>query len=282
MLCTGALLRQASASLHPHALNNTSPKGNHQHIKSHGHKNFESALRTYDKDLFLAALDLIEKLKVEIKGFYHVSTTVGHWNEVLEEHLMVLDGKRFATNLFSPRTKNNAGMKLSTGWSSVLEIADSVEINFDASSTEIGASAATEQAKQIESDAYKNMTTMLSDLHVRGGPDKIHVKPYQDAHKPTTLRGGALTDSQRKDFKEFGVVLGEINSINELHSYCKSRTTNKKSSYVFLMHNQETSCTSHFMEHVKASVSVREIMYLMYDVVVLFQHMCAVHSWSES
>ena len=164
--------------------NSYGKKTNNQHVKSHGHKNFESAVRTYDKDLFNAALNLIDELKIDIRGFYHVSTTVGHWNEVLEEHLMLLDGKRFASSLFSSKASDRnsklksdptrTGMKLSTGWSSVLEIVESVQVNFVATA---GLHPTREQ-QQVEAEAYLNMTKMLSNLHIRGGVEKINVKPY--------------------------------------------------------------------------------------------------------
>jgi hypothetical protein len=258
-----------------HVSNVTATRGNHQHVKSHAHKTFENAVRTYDKDILHSALNLIDTMKIEIKGFYHVATTVGHWNEVLEEHLMVMDGKRFATNLFSTKAsadpahkqqKNSIGMKLSTGWSSVLEIADSIELNFDAA-TDPDVPTHPPDGSPLESIAYQNMTTMLTSLHLRGGSEKVHVKPYSAAVLPSHTTSGANlrksskstpttvgASKQSSDRRELATVLGEINSINELYAYCKSRVTAQKQSYVFLMHNQETNCTSDFMRHISAEV----------------------------
>jgi hypothetical protein len=200
---------------------------------------------------------------------------VGHWNEVLEEHLMVMDGKRFATNLFSTKASadpahkqqmNSIGMKLSTGWSSVLEVADSIELNFDAA-TDPDVPTHAPDGSPLESIAYQNMTTMLTSLHLRGGSEKVHVKPYSAAVLPSHTTSGANlrksskstpttvgASKQSSDRRELATVLGEINSINELHSYCKSRVSAEKQSYVFLMHNQETNCTSDFMRHISAEV----------------------------
>jgi hypothetical protein len=273
-----------------HVSNVTATRANHQHVKSHAHKTFENAVRTYDKDILHSALNLIDTMKIEIKGFYHVATTVGHWNEVLEEHLIVMDGKRFATNLFSTKTvadpthkqqKNSIGMKLSTGWSSVLEIADSIELNFDAATDPDVPKHATD-GSPLESIAYQNMTTMLTSLHLRGGSEKVHVKPYSTAVLPPhTISGANLRKSsksipsaasapkQSSDRRELATVLGEINSINELHAYCKSRVTAQKLSYVFLMHNQETNCTSDFMRHISAEVlSCSDIEWLLDGTIV--------------
>jgi hypothetical protein len=258
-----------------HVSNVTATRANHQHVKSHAHKTFENAVRTYDKDILHSALNLIDTMKIEIKGFYHVATTVGHWNEVLEEHLMVMDGKRFATNLFSTKAsadpthkqqKNSIGMKLSTGWSSVLEIADSIELNFDAA-TDPDVPTHAPDGSPLESIAYQNMTTMLTSLHLRGGSEKVHVKPYSAAVLPSHTTSGANlrksskstpttvgASKQSSDRGELATVLGEINSINELRTYCKSRVSAQKQSYVFLMHNQETNCTSDFMRHISAEV----------------------------
>jgi hypothetical protein len=269
------VLVTASGSIGAHGSNQTAFKANHQHVRSHGHKNFETSVRTYDRDLFHASLNLIDTLKVEIKGFYHVSTTVGHWNEVLEEHLMLMDGKRFSTNLFASKIaedrmnkkKHDIGMKLSTGWSSVLEIADSIELNFDAAADPAVPEKGPNGAPQ-ESAAYRNLTTMLSSLHLRGGAEKIHVKPYSAAStilppwkEPTgkssigsllrTSKPAAPTEAERR---ELVTVLGEVNSVNELHAYCKTRRAAQKDSFVFLMHNQETNCTSHFMKHIAVEV----------------------------
>lgn len=248
---------------------NFTSKANRPAPKSgHGYKNFEFAVRTYDKEIFQASLNAMDRNKIEVKGFYHVSTTVGHWIEVLEEHLMVMDGKRFASSLFTSKvvdaTKlSNIGMKLSTGWSSVLEIADSVEINFDAASAHSNESSAEQTA------AYTSMTTMISNLHVRNGLEKIHVKPYADVHAedipsvpPSHLRRTTAHKTKRRKVApaslqerlQLGAVLGEVNSINDLHAYCKARHAEQKRSYVFLMHNQETNCTNDLMKHLTAQV----------------------------
>ncbi|KAJ1444073.1 hypothetical protein B484DRAFT_389079, partial [Ochromonadaceae sp. CCMP2298] len=62
---------------------------NHQHVRSHAHKSLEAAIRTYDRDILQSALALMDSRSIEIRGFYHVSTVLPHWQEVLEEHLMV-------------------------------------------------------------------------------------------------------------------------------------------------------------------------------------------------
>ena len=245
-------------------------KGNRPQAKAgHGYKNFEFAVRTYDKEIFQASMNVLERNNIEVKGFYHVSTTVGHWIEVLEEHLMVMDGKRFASSLFTSKmvdaTKlTSLGMKLSTGWSSVLEIADSVEINFDAASSHSNDSSTEHTA------AYTAMTTMISNLHVRNGLEKIHVKPYADVHAEEDTPKEKGKEKSKKSAKgkatrkvapatlqerlQLGAVLGEVNSINDMHAYCFARQNEKKHSYVFLMHNQETNCTNDLMKHLKAQV----------------------------
>jgi hypothetical protein len=241
---------------------------NHKSIHPKSHKNFEHAIRTYDKEIFHSAIEAADKSKIEVRGFYHVSTTVGHWIEVLEEHLMMMDGKRFASSLFITKlaesTKlSNLGMKLSTGWSSVLEIVDFVEINFDAASSFSNVSSAEQTA------AYTSLTTMISNLHLRNGLEKVVVKPYADVHADeaspvhksssssssrTKSRARKVAPATLAERLELGSVLGEINSINDLHAYCTARHEKKKISYVFLMHNQETNCTEQLMKHVSAQV----------------------------
>jgi len=248
-------------------------KGNRPQAKAgHGYKNFEYAVRTYDKEIFQASMNVLERNQIEVKGFYHVSTTVGHWIEVLEEHLMVMDGKRFASSLFTSKmvdaTKlTSLGMKLSTGWSSILEIADSVEINFDAASSHSNDSSTEHTA------AYTAMTTMISNLHIRNGLEKIRVKPYADVHAEEetpkekekakkTVKGKATRKVAHATLQErlqLGAVLGEVNSINDMHAYCFARQSDKKHAYVFLMHNQETSCTNDLMKHLTAQVCARTI-----------------------
>lgn len=257
------LLNCVYAAYALHIVNNTnhSYRPNSHHVKSHAHKSFEVAVRTYDKDIFLASLDVLIKRQIEVKGFYHVSERVGHWNEVLEEHLMVMDGKRFASNLFSSKVdralpqKNTIGMKLTTGWSSVMEIADSIELNFDAA-TDPKAPEKAPNGEILESEAYRNMTSMLRNMHLRGGAEKINVKPY--------IGGSILSDQDistpagEAEHRELMTVLGEINAINELHGYCRARQEEQRESFVFLMHNQETNCTSELTKHITVEVRIKQ------------------------
>ena len=257
------------------ALHNTSiHKSYHHHMKSmksHGHKSFETAVRTYDKDLFHAALNYIDTHKVEIKGFYHVSTNVGHWNEVLEEHLMVMDGKRFATNLFSSKSsleqannkqKNIIGAKLTTGWSSVLEIVNSIEINFD-SASDPSIPTVDEKGQPLESLAYQNMTTMLANIHLRGGNEKLKVKPYHSSEiklhtttsTTTAATSTATTNTAVEELQELRNILGELSSLQSLHQYCQSEVKQNRQAFVFMMHNQETNCSAHIDKHSTTEVS---------------------------
>lgn len=250
------------------ALHNTSiHKSYHHHMKSmksHGHKSFETAVRTYDKDLFHAALNYIDTHKVEIKGFYHVSTNVGHWNEVLEEHLMVMDGKRFATNLFSSKSsleqannkqKNIIGAKLTTGWSSVLEIVNSIEINFD-SASDPSIPTVDEKGQPLESLAYQNMTTMLANIHLRGGNEKLKVKPYHTSEiKLHTTTSTTAATTAMEELQELRNILGELSSLQSLHQYCQSEVKQNRQAFVFMMHNQETNCSAHIDKHSTTGVS---------------------------
>lgn len=250
------------------ALHNTSiHKSYHHHMKSmksHGHKSFETAVRTYDKDLFHAALNYIDTHKVEIKGFYHVSTNVGHWNEVLEEHLMVMDGKRFATNLFSSKSsleqannkqKNIIGAKLTTGWPSVLEIVNSIEINFD-SASDPSIPTVDEKGQPLESLAYQNMTTMLANIHLRGGNEKLKVKPYHTSEiKLHTTTSTTAATTAMEELQELRNILGELSSLQSLHQYCQSEVKQNRQAFVFMMHNQETNCSAHIDKHSTTGVS---------------------------
>jgi len=219
-------------------------KMNHGHVKSHGHKNFESSIRTYDRDLFHASLNLLDTMKIEIRGFYHVSTTIRHWLEVLEEHIMLLDGKRFPTNLFSshqPDRKQitNVGMRLSTGWSSVLEIAESIQVNVDSM-----------DGQHKASSTYQNVTDMLLNLHTRGGAQKIHVKINKEAQMNAISETLSAPDHQNQ-LHRLASLMGEISTLSDVYDYCQQRVKKEsQNAYVFFLHNQESMCAVDEYKHM--------------------------------
>eukprot|EP00667_Euglena_gracilis_P008735 EG_transcript_8856 len=58
---------------------------------------------------------------VEIRGFYHTSTWRPHWREVIEEQLLLLDGRRPVTEDFANRTSGAVPWDLTRRYASLLE-----------------------------------------------------------------------------------------------------------------------------------------------------------------
>lgn len=220
----------------------TRNKTSNPRLKSFGQKNFETAVRYYDKDIFHNTLNILHTAKVEMHGFYHIATSLSHWLEVLEEHLMILDGKRFQSNIFSSRSDKN-NIRLSTGWSSVLDIIDSVQVRFEGNE-----------------ESFSNVTSMLSNMHFRSGIEKITLK---QSNNPV-----ATKYFNSSDLSDITSMLGEINTINQLHSYCKNKHIAKLKSYVFYMHNQETNCTSFLLQGLNQQDFAKEPM--LHDIINSF------------
>jgi hypothetical protein len=202
---------------------------NIHHGRSFAQSNFETAVRFYDKDLFHASLNSADQLNIHVRGFYHVTEDLNHWKEILEEHLMIMDGKRFQSNLFarSP-SKNGINMKhktnkISTGWSSVFDIIDKVQITFEGSS-----------------NAYSNLTNLFSSMHIRSGSEKIEVHHYDNA----LLTNNKFVQLSEKDKHVLSEIVGEVHTLNQLHKYCSDRTAKKEHAFVFYLHNHETHCTN--------------------------------------
>lgn len=103
---------------------------NHNIIsRSAGQKAFESALRSYDKELFYAIGNVLSFANIRVIGQYDIHSTAVDWFDVFEEHMMILEGKRFQGSLFASKEHHRA-MKVSTGWPALAEIVESIQINF--------------------------------------------------------------------------------------------------------------------------------------------------------
>jgi hypothetical protein len=66
-----------------------------------GLEQMQRRLMTQEAKQFEAAVAEITRLNIKIKGFHHVSRWQKHWQEVVEEQLMILDGQR----VFGDRTQ---------------------------------------------------------------------------------------------------------------------------------------------------------------------------------
>lgn len=213
--------------------------------RSFAQSNFETAVRYYDKDLFHAALNTADRLNIHFRGFYHVTEDLKYWKEIFEEHLMIMDGKRFQSNLFSKDPskahvdKKRKIARLSTGWSSVFDAMDKIHITFEGSS-----------------EAFANLTSLLGSMHIRTGGEKIDVKHYDKVAKESTL--AHLSAADRHSLAE---VFGEMYTLNELHSYCTERSKAGDDAYVFYLHNHETNCTSsHQAAALRSATFVHDVV----------------------
>jgi hypothetical protein len=229
---------------------------NSHHGRSFAQSNFETAVRFYDKDLFHASLNSADQLNIHVRGFYHVTEDLNHWKEILEEHLMIMDGKRFQSNLFS-KSPSKSGIntkqkinKISTGWSSVFDIMDKVQITFEGSI-----------------NAYSNLTNLFSSMHIRSGSEKIDVQHFDN----TFLTNHKRLQLSEKDKHTLSEIIGEVHTLNQLHKYCSERSAKKEHAFVFYLHNHETHCTNGELSTKKKTTSPEEVdSSFVHDVVNSF------------
>lgn len=232
--------------------------GNSLHSRSFAQSNFETAVRFYDKDLFHSSLTLADEMKVHVRGFYHVTEALMHWKEIFEEHLMIMDGKRFQSNLFSKNPTKSSVLdskrknKLTTGWSSVFDIIDKLQITFEGSDA-----------------AYSNLTTLYNAMHIRSGTEKIDSSHYNHTLDSHSNVFGDLSAADRHSLSE---IFGEIHTMNELHRYCTARTTARERAFVFYLHNHETACSKH--SAAPASVDAAVVHDVVNSFVVEFPAVC--------
>eukprot|EP01038_Epipyxis_sp_PR26KG_P009756 gene9756-13125_t len=211
-------------------------------------RHFESSIRHYDKEIFQNIIQRMDEISpiIPVYGFYFLTSfEKKYWKEILEEHIMILDGKRFLFNLFpSNHFSNNNKVdkkkltsRISTGWSSLFDILDKLEIHF----------SSTNQNDLIRSVEVQNLTAMINSLYIRSNNEKIIIKNYELKDKNKNNNYNRLLEESKN----------ELNTLNRIHQYCLSH----QNSFVFYINNHENNCTHlHHDETLGTELFVHDVI----------------------
>lgn len=179
----------------------------------------ESKLRIQEMISFQRAISLMKKNDYTIKGFFHVSNVHQFWMEVVEELLLILDGRRIEIaeiSRFENGTTNKVPFDMSTRYTSLLSVMDSLYIGFTTIFDDKNVTKGSEN--------FKLFQTFIRDLDIlpankrkillgfNQSVDRLY-KSLAHAVAPDNivelekLHGGPLTS-------------GEVSTILAMHQYC--------------------------------------------------------------
>jgi hypothetical protein len=172
-----------------------------------------------------------------IHGFYHTSNWMPHWQEVIEEQLYILDGRRLLQDYFrnttntqtesAPVSRYDKDGKLA--WSSapgasLLEESDGLYLNI-----------AVHNRKEY--DKVKGFIDKLKLKHV----DKIRMN-YNETVSRQTFRY-ASKEKKESLLNNTQLSEGEYTTIHAAQSYCRDMVSKGRKAMVYYFHNKGGCCT---------------------------------------
>lgn len=193
---------------------------NHSIDLRNARKYAETSLRSAEMHRFREASKSAKELGFTLKGFYHTSTWRDQWRLIIEEQLLLMDGKRHqAASAFD--YDNSKSSKISWGtktWASLLEIAESLHL------TVAG------KFEDLEKVEY-----VVNNLNLRNR-NKIQLvfneTVARSSVRQMTPEQQAIIH-QRKDLSE-----GEVSTFTAMIDYCRKERSNGHKALVFYLHSK--------------------------------------------
>lgn len=210
---------------------------------SPGFRHFEASLRMYEKESFQQSMELFHSHQISARGFYHTSTYKAFWREVIEEQLMIMDGKRNITSssILSDqnRTPHSVDVARNTSrvsyhWthtrfsSSVFELIDHLHMTVGGSAKE-----------------FSLVEDFVKSLFPRGHSES-NIRDIKLFHNETIPRDEYefANTTERANLDEIQhITSGEMATIYAMHDYCSEQNTQGQLSFVLYLHNKGSCCT---------------------------------------
>lgn len=194
--------------------------------------------------LWTQAVHQMKEKGHKLKGFYHTSTWQPHWKDVVEEQLLIMDGKRQLNHFLDiddlpkslayhssivPSPRKEVTHKAGLLWgpkhfSSVLEAADELFFNV-AGSSENDLGTVKEVAEGLNLKNKDKLNFKFSKT-----VDRLKYRHESDAVK------AALDNA-------LDVSSGEFSTMQALHNYCIDEVKQGRKSFVFYLHNKGGCCS---------------------------------------
>ena len=216
--------------------------------QSPGSRHLEGSLRFYEKESWQTAIDMMTSQHIKARGFYHTSTWQKYWKHVIEEQMMIMDGKRNmstsntidqhrishgSSNTNFTREKlghlNTNNLAHGSHWthprfsSSVFDIIDFVHMTV----------AGTE-------DDFRNVSEFMKLMFPRGH-NEPNVRDIRLFHNETVGRyeyeGAGPLKKANLDNND-RLSSGEMATIYAMYDYCVDKKMKGEKSFVFYLHNK--------------------------------------------
>lgn len=188
-------------------------------------KNMETALRSYELLRFQEVTTRMIKDGYNLRGFYHTSTWRDQWKSIVEEQMLLMDGKRpqAASAHAYDKAKSN---KISWGtrqWSSILDIVDGLTVNVAGNPGDL--------------DKIKET---INNLRLKGR-EKISYGFNQTILRTSFRKMNATLREEyiaRTNLSE-----GEVSTFSALLDHCRRERRSGRKSLVFYIHNKGGCCS---------------------------------------
>lgn len=218
---------------------------------SHGlSMKFELLLRDFERENFRMVLKEAREEGFKISGFYHLSDWQPYWREVVEEQIMLLQGRHRIAN--KGRKDKDHSMTNSGNYSwtpphspSLLDVVDHVHVN-------VGGSY--ENYTQIKSfisslfqPSYPQSSSTSVPLSAVSPREASHLKKLMTTWNETVRRNfyHQANDTQKTQLlKQVGKISsGEMSTLLRLQDYCVEMNGQGKKALVYYFHNKGSCCT---------------------------------------
>lgn len=189
------------------------------------------------------AVTLARDRGFSIKGFYHTSTWQPFWQDVIEEQLLLMDGKRqlnhflevlnvnrsFAYSSSKAPNGKNIFTKAGLLWgpkyfASVLEAVDQLFINVAGKTSE----DLNKIKNVVDNLKLKNRNRIVFNFNRTTDRSR-----YQHGSDADRLELG----------KDIEISEGEYSTVKMLHEYCTDEVRQGRKSFVFYLHNKGACCS---------------------------------------
>eukprot|EP00667_Euglena_gracilis_P009408 EG_transcript_9556 len=163
--------------------------------------------------------------RVEIRGFFHVSKYQPFWREVVEEQLLLLDGRRPDPELNVKRTRDDRPpWGLSRRYASLLRISNG------------GLYLNVAGADEGEAEKVKAAVEGLNLTHRRKIEFDFHRGVFRNHYD------NAPPEERRRLDADQSLSCGEITTLHAMHAYCSAKVRAGKRAFVYYLHSKGACC----------------------------------------
>jgi hypothetical protein len=190
----------------------------------------ETINRISEEHRFNEVVNQLQEEGYNIRGFYHTSAWQTQWRHVIEEQLLLFDGKRVNAMKYNDYDSNNTDV---IPWDedhwgvSLLSAVDKMILTV-ASSTK---------------NDYRDITEAVRNLNLSHS-DKILTRYNATIPRLGTL---SMSNSKRNSFLSSSAAQvlseGEFSSMESIYDYCKTEQQHNRKSIVFYVHSKGGCCT---------------------------------------